>query len=399
MAVIRVARKSRRRPPETDIIAEKHYQTAIYARLSGKGKTEETIDAQIEIVRAFLKDKPQFEVVEVFADDGWSGTSWERPSFQRMMEAVRNGEIDCIVVKDLSRFAREHIGAEDYLTNIFPFLGVRFIAVTDHYDNIKVEPQEYFLASFKNLAHAYFAQETSRKISMSLRVVQEKGLYIGSRAPFGYDLDPAVPHHLLVNEGQAAIVREIFERFVSGETYTQICDAMNRDHPGAGSWSNSRIGTLLKRELYIGTVVGHKTAQALYKGEKCHRIPKEEQIRVENAAPAIISRELWDKAQETFAARRMQRSENSRKDPFRGLVYCALCGHPLTSVYSRKRSDYDHNCKRCKSGVYCSGKRLIELMRGIYGLETITLETVSAKLEKIIVRDRKRITLIERGDV
>ncbi len=385
--MIQVARKSRKGKAAPEVIALKRYRTAIYARLSGKGKTEETIDAQIRIIREYLADKPQFEVVEIFEDDGYSGTNWDRPSFQRMMEAVRSGTVDCIIVKDLSRFAREHIGAEDYLNNIFPFLGVRFIAVTDGYDNLHIEPQEYFLASFKNLAHSYFAQETSRKISQSLRVVQEKGLYIGSHAPFGYDLVPDHPHELRINKEQAAIVQEIFERFVSGATYTEICEELNRRFPDGTVWTNSRIGVIIKRELYIGTVVGHKTAQAMYKGEKCHKIPKEEQIRVEDAAPAIISKKLWDQAQKSLADRKAKRHENTLNNPFRGLVFCDLCKQSINGVYNRKRQDYDFNCKSCKCGVYCSGNRLTDLITG---------KTAISEISAIYVRDRNHITLYDK---
>ena len=382
-----MARKSRKQKAVPEIIATKRYRTAIYARLSGKGRTEETIEAQVTLIRSFLSDKSEFQVVEIFEDDGYSGTNWDRPAFQRMMEAVRSGAVDCIIVKDLSRFAREHIGAEDYLNNIFPFLGVRFISVTDGYDNLKIEPQEYFMASFKNLAHAYFAQETSRKISQSLRVVQEKGLYIGSRAPFGYDLVPGHPHELRINEEQAAVVREIVERFVQGATYTEICKELNSRFPDGTTWTNARIGTLLKRELYIGTVVGHKTAQAMYKGEKCRKIPKDEQIRVENAAPAIISMELWDSAHKSLAERKEKRHEKTVNNPFRGLVFCELCGTPIPGVFNRKRQDYDFNCKHCKAGVYCSGKRLTALAAEHGGIGNIAA---------IYVRDRKHITLYDK---
>lgn len=390
-----MARKSRKVKAAPEVIPSKRYRTAIYARLSGKGRTEETIDAQIRLVREYLRNKPAFDIVEVFADDGYSGTNWDRPSFQKMMDAVRSGAVDCIVVKDLSRFAREHIGAEDYLNNIFPFLGVRFIAVTDGYDNIHIEPQEYFLASFKNLAHAYFAQETSRKISMSLRVVQENGLYIGSRAPFGYDLDPDQPHKLHIHAEQAAIVREIFERVVSGETYTEISETLNRRFPDGTVWTNPRIGLIVHRELYIGTVIGHKTEQALYKGETRHKIPKNEQIRVENAAPAIISRELWNKAHESLEKRKIRLPMDT--NPFKGIAFCALCDREIMPAHDRKRRDFIFHCKYCKCGVYCSGSALLAMTADKLSLDTdVTEDIVQERLSRIVIRDRKHVTLLDK---
>ena len=150
-----MARKSRKTKQEFQPVQaqSKTYQTAIYARLSREAQSVETIETQIEEIQKFMENKPEFRLVDIYQDNGFSGTNFDRPDFERLMEDVRNRRIDCIIVKDLSRFAREHIGAEDYLNNIFPFLGVRFIAINDRYDNINLEPQEYFLASFKLLAH------------------------------------------------------------------------------------------------------------------------------------------------------------------------------------------------------------------------------------------------------
>lgn len=389
-----MARKSRKAKDQPEIFAPKRCRTAIYARLSGKGKTEETIEAQVALVRSFLSDKPQFEVVSVFEDDGYSGTNWDRPSFKKMMDAVRNGEVDCIVVKDLSRFAREHIGAEDYLNNIFPFLGVRFISVTDGYDNIRIEPQEFFLASFKNLAHAYFAQETSRKTSQAYRVVQEKGLYIGSHAPFGYELVPDHPHELRINEEQAAIVREVFERYASGETYPDITAAMCERYPDAAAWSEVKIGRLLNRELYIGTVVTHTSEQAMYKGEAWHKIPKEQQFRTEHAAPAIISKELWERVQKILALRKTK-FVPMEVNPFEGLTFCAVCGSEIKAVHHKKRKAFYFNCRKCHSGVYCNGGALLRLAAEcLQCSEEITPELAKQHISKIIIRDRKHIMIL-----
>ena len=167
------------------------YRTVIYARLSRENPEQEKIETQIEEIRNYILKKSMFRLTNIYADNGYSGMNFNRPAFQQMMEDLRNRKIDCIVVRDLSRFAREHIGAEDYLNNIFPFLGVRFISIRDDYDNIHVEPQEYFIASFKNFAHAYMAQETSRKVSTAKQRLQEQGKFIGSKVSYGYMRDPS----------------------------------------------------------------------------------------------------------------------------------------------------------------------------------------------------------------
>ncbi len=294
--MIQVARKSRKNqaaPSESF----KVYKTAIYARLSREGQKKETIETQIEEVRRYIQSRCVFELVDVYADDGYSGTNFQRPEFERLMEDLRNRRIDCIIVKDLSRFAREHIGAEDYLNNIFPFLGVRFIAVNDGYDNLNIEPQEYFLASFKNLAHAHFAQETSRKVAMAKRALQEQGKFVGGRTSFGYRRDPHDKHKLIICEEEAAAVREIFERVAGGESPASISKDFNCRNICSSRWTYRRIHNILSKEIYTGTLVQRTVKYTLYKKES---VPKDEQIRIEDAVPVIVDAELWHHAHDVF---------------------------------------------------------------------------------------------------
>ena len=257
-----MARKSRKNQINTSEETKfKVYRTAIYARLSRENQQSEKIESQIQEIKDYIKSRHIFELKDIYADNGYSGTNFQRPEFERLMEDVRNQKIDCIIVRDLSRFAREHIGAEDYLNNIFPFLGVRFIAINDGYDNLNLEPQEYFMASFKNLAHAYFAQETSRKVSMAKRTLQEQGKFIGSKPSFGYRRDPNDKHKLIINEEEAVIVREIFERVANGETTTRICKDLNQNNNNY-IWNVYRICAILKKEIYKGTLIQHQIGRA-----------------------------------------------------------------------------------------------------------------------------------------
>ena len=273
------------------------YKTAIYARLSREGQKKEKIEAQVEEVRSFLNNRAEFDVIEVYEDDGYSGTNFKRPAFIRMMEDVRNRKLDCIIVKDLSRFAREHIGAEDYLNNIFPFLGIRFIAVLDGYDNINITPQEYFLASFKNLAHAHFAAETSRKVSMAKRSLQEQGKFIGSKPAFGYKRDPNDKHKLVIDENIAPLIREMYTRVVNGERIVSICQDINQRDGMEKEWTYSKVYAILRKEIYKGTLVQRKKMMSQYNGEASVTVPKEKQVIIDGAVPAIVSDEIWTAAQ------------------------------------------------------------------------------------------------------
>ncbi len=399
--MIQVARKSRKNQAAApDSMEFKVYKTAIYARLSREGQQKETIETQIEEVRKYIQSRCVFELVDVYADDGYSGTNFQRPEFERLMEDLRNRRIDCIIVKDLSRFAREHIGAEDYLNNIFPFLGVRFIAVNDGYDNLNIEPQEYFLASFKNLAHAHFAQETSRKVSMAKRALQEQGKFIGSKVSFGYKRDPNDKHKLVIDEEQAPIIREIFKRAAAGETVTKICRDFNQRDLGC-QWDVTRLCAILKKEIYKGTLVQRRTVTSLYKNEAMHRIPKHEQICVKNAVPAIVEPDLWEKANAVIAQRNAKRHEGLPENPYRNLVFCGKCGKKTASGFRRDLSDFTFNCTKCKNGVFVKGKHLHQAVREHLHLSEsveITGELVREKFSRILIFSRNNIVFEDGGD-
>jgi len=400
--VIQVARKSRKNQENiAEKISFKVYKTAIYARLSKKNQQSEKIESQIEELQNYIKSRRIFELVDIYADDGYSGTNFQRPEFERLMKDVRSRKINCIIVRDLSRFAREHIGAEDYLNNIFPFLGVRFIAINDGYDNLNLEPQEYFMTAFKNLAHEYFAQETSRKVSMLQKEFQKQGKFVGSKPAFGYQRDPDDCHKLIINEEQAEIIREIFQRAADGETIWQIAkDLIQREIKGC-AWRDSRISAILKKEIYKGVLIQHQSEVSVYKGEKRHSVSKDEQIRIEGAVPAIVSSELWEKANAVVAEREAERHRNSPENPYKNLAYCGKCGKKVICGFVKKRGDFELNCTKCKSGVFVKGKAINKAVRNHLKLPEdteITRDFLNEKLEKILIFDRKNIVFVDRSD-
>lgn len=396
-----MARKSRKNPVDsTEKINFKIYKTAIYARLSKENQQGEKIETQIEEIRNYIENRRIFEIVDVYEDNGYSGTNFHRPEFERLMEDIRNRKIDCIIVRDLSRFAREHIGAEDYLNNIFPFLGVRFIAINDGYDNLNIEPQEYFMTAFKNLAHEYFAQETSRKVGMMKKEFQKQGKFAGSNPAFGYLRDPDDRHKLIINEDEAVVIREIFRRAADGETTRQIAkDLVQREVKGC-AWRDSRISAILKKEIYKGILVQHQTEKSFYTNEKRRRIAGNEQIRTENV-PAIVSPELWEKANAVVTEREAGRHRNSPENPYKNLAFCGKCGKKVICGFVKKRGDFELNCTRCKSGVFAKGKVINEMVRNHLKLPEdteITRDFLNERFEKILIFDRKNIVLIDRGD-
>lgn len=386
-----MARKSRKNQEMTFKI----YKTAIYARLSREQQSLEKIQMQVDEVKEYLKNRQIFELVDVYMDNGYSGTNFQRPEFERLMEDLRNGKIDCIVVKDLSRFAREHIGAEDYLNNIFPFLGVRFIAINDGYDNLNIEPQEYFLASFKSLANAHFALETSKKVKQAKKTLQEQGKFIGSRVSFGYKKDLNDKHKLVIDEEKATIVREIFEKIANDERTKDVASYLNEKYKQNGYvWKVERIDTLLKKEIYKGVLTQRQTVTDMYKME---RMPKDEQIRIENAVPAIVTAELWQKANDVIKQRNMAKHDVP-ENPYKGLVFCGRCQKKIAGGFRRDVMDFTFNCSRCKSGIFAKGEQINQAVREHLKLSTeITAEFLAQHFEKIEIFGKKRIVLQDKG--
>lgn len=348
-----------------------------------------------------MESRRIFELIDIYSDNGYSGTNFQRPEFERLMEDIRNQKVDCIIVRDLSRFAREHIGAEDYLNNIFPFLGVRFIAINDGYDNLNIEPQEYFMTAFKNLAHEYFALETSRKVSMIRKEYQKQGKFVGSKPAFGYQRDLDDKHKLIIKENEATIIREIFQKAADGETTYKIAKNLIQREIKGCAWNDSRIYSILKKEIYKGTLVQRQTVTSFYNGEKRHNIPKDEQIRIENGVPAIVSPELWEKANAVIAERQRKKHDGIPENPYKNLVFCGKCNKKVICSFVRKHDDFEMNCIRCKNGVFVKGKIINKTVRSHLNLPEnteITKALLNEKFEKILVFNRKNILLIDRGD-
>ena len=392
-----MARKSRKNPfDSTEKIKFKVYKTAIYARLSKENQHGEKIETQVDEVRNYIENHRIFELVDIYADNGYSGTNFQRPEFERLMEDIRNRKIDCIIVRDLSRFAREHIGAEDYLNNIFPFLEVRFIAINDGYDNLNLEPQEYFMTAFKNIAHEYFAQETSRKVATAKRELQKQGKFIGSRPAFGYQRDPDDKHKLIINEEKAIIVREIFQRVADGETTVEI----SKDFIQRGiNWNHNKICTILKKEIYKGILIQHKSEKSLYKNEQLHIIPENEQIKAVGAVPAIVSPELWEKANAVISERQRKKHDGIPENPYKNLAFCGKCRKKVIISFQRRDWNFVFNCERCNNGVFSSEKNMNQMVRNHLKLpenSEITRNLLNEKIEKIIIFDRKNIVFIDK---
>ena len=288
-------------------------------------------------------------VVDEYIDDGWSGTNFERPSFQRMIDDIEDGKINCVVTKDLSRLGRNYILTGQYTEIYFPSKGVRYIAINDNVDTINGESE---LAPFLNILNEMHARQTSKKVKAAMHTRFANGAHYGAYAPLGYVKDPDKKGHLLIDPETRWIVEKIFDLAVHGRgaaSITRILVEEKVPTPGwlnyerygtfaniyagapaekAYAWTIAQVKSILKEETYIGHSVHNKQSNISFKNKKKVRKPQEEWYRVENTHEAIISEEVFQKVQELIASRRRKR-RNGTTQIFAGLIKCADCGWSL----------------------------------------------------------------------
>jgi len=329
----------------------------------GRRPGADTLESQKRLITTYIENTPSLTLAGLWCDNGHTGTNFERPKFEQLMEYVRRGQIDCIVVKDLSRFGRNYKETGNYLERIFPFMNVRFIAINDNFDTLTADRNEYgFIVPLKNLMNETYSRDISQKISSAIASKEKRGEFIGVWAPYGYKKSEAHRHHLKINEDTAPIIREIFTLRMTGMGYTGIARKLNERGVVSPSaylyktglttnkkyrdtlWTTWNIKEILRNEVYIGHLVQGKRTQQSYKQARNERYAPTDEWRItRNAHEAIIDEQTFQAAQELAKERSkayyaMLKNNGAVKTPnmFRRLVYCADCGRALSrrQVYS-----------------------------------------------------------------
>ena len=335
------------------------YHAAIYLRLSQEdgdisvsAKNESnSISTQRDLIHAYLKKQADILYETEFCDDGYTGTNFDRPGFTEMMKAVREKRVDCIIVKDLSRFGRDYIESGKYIQKIFPMLGIRFIAINDGYDSADSENQSNdFVLPFKNLINDSYSRDISIKSRSNLEVKRRNGEFVGNFAVFGYMRSPDDKHKLVVDEEAAVIVRNIFNWKQEGWNAQQIANHLNKLHvpspmeykkkcgqnyrtsfktKATAEWSAVAVLRILKNPVYIGVLEQGKSTTPNYKVKT--RVVKDESkwARVENAHEAIITSAQYELVQIVLGMDTCRAENNEEIYPFSGLIYCADCQSPM----------------------------------------------------------------------
>lgn len=416
-------------------------KVGIYCRLSIEDKDKlKTDDSQsIQNQKAMLRDycrERNWEIYDIYCDDGYSGIDRNRPEFNRLLCDCENSNINIVLCKDQSRFSRDTIVIEQYINDKFLEWGIRFIGVADNADS---DSEMYgTMRLFTSAYNEMYVKDISSKIRRTLTYKKEQGQFIGSFAPYGYMIDPNDKHHLVIDEETALVVKMIFDMYVSGKGYRKIVQELNSQRilsPSAykekigskyvncnadssnakGLWTQSTIAAILRNEIYTGTLVQGKSHNISYKNKKRKKVGQEDWIRIPDTHKAIIDTDTWLRTQERLNSHTRVGKCSQELSPLSGKVKCSLCGHPMKrNVYYNKAKTikyYGLQCASYKTGAMnCPNKssisglileqNILEELNTIVEqyCQTDELQLVDINIEQLKELEKKLSVLTERQD-
>lgn len=388
--LIRAANSGQALPEQAQPQATEIVYTAVgYARLSvletRDRKDNEALQNQKALLQEFIRSQKDLKLVSLYEDNGETGTNFHRPGFEEMMKAIYAGKANCIVVKDLSRFGRDYIEAGNFLDNVFPAMGVRFISIGDGYDSADATTADCLVVALKNLMNQMYSKDISRKSGSVLREKIQRGEFIGAYAAYGYIKDPLDKHRIIVDPEAATVVKEIFQKRLGGMSNMGITRWLNeagvlspccyRYQKGIlidqrfaqpKPWKIETVKSILRNQVYLGHMVQGRRRSEFYAGIPDRLLPQSEWTIVENTHEAIISQEDFDAVQALCAEKNREyharlgkydylgKSENILK----GLVFCGDCGRPMVrykQVIKGKSVSYHYMCPNYAAQLEQSG--------------------------------------------
>lgn len=369
-----MARKTRKQPllalPASENKHDITYRAGLYLRLSVESQAEmenNSLGHQKEICMDYLREKPEIQIWETYIDNGLTGTTFDRKEFQRMVADLQAGTINCVVVKDLSRFGRNYLDVDEYLNEKFPAWGVRFISVLERFDTSVPGKDSSLIIPFRNILNYYYVQDFSQKVRSSFQAKMERGEFLGNsfNTPYGYIRD-VEKRTFRINPETAPTVQMMFQLRADGASLCGIAKLFNQNgvpcptrylyEKGATKlakyaeqvWTYGTVRTILNNEVYLGHRIHHKQIYA-YPGDKRRITALEEQIRILNAHEPLVSKELFDKVQQLNQATKerskrlnhLPKPDCDFRDGIRGNIYCGDCGARIIfqpSKYGKNRN-------------------------------------------------------------
>lgn len=406
------------------------YHAAVYVRLSkedmNSGDSDKTesnsISNQKQLVLDYVKDKPEIDIVSIRVDDGYTGTNYDRPSFQRMMDDIKAGTVNCVIVKDLSRFGREYINAGKYIDRLFPYYGVRLIAINDGIDTITRDSSDGFNIILKNLMNDNYCRDISIKVRSQLKVKRKNGEFVGAFTPYGYRKKADDKNVLEIDEYAGAVVRDIFQWKIEGMNQDGIAKKLNdmgilspleyKRSEGIpymnafktndqAQWTAVAVRRILTNPVYIGTLVQGVHTRPNYKIKQVVVKPQEEWDVVPDAHESIIGVRTFELVQRLMELDTRTSPKELALSPMAGLVVCGDCGGPMVRKMTTDRGKkYEYYvCGNNRKDGSCSGHRipkqeleaavlalLQEHIRLVAEMNQCVHEIQAAPLHKIAVR-------------
>lgn len=314
----------------------------------------ESITSQRQILTEYISDLPDIELYDEYVDDGYSGTNFERPSFKRMLKDIVDKKINCVIVKDLSRFGRNYSGVGNYLEELFPLFNVRFISILDRCDSyLRPESVSNIIVPIKNIMNESYSRDLSLKLRASLDTRKRNGKFVGTYAVYGYKKDPENHNALIVDDEVTDVIKRIFNDYIKGNSKCAIAKQLNKEgipspaeykgqqgiskyvgQYGSVGWKDSSVRKILENPIYIGTLVQKYREKISYKINKFRIIPKEERIKCLNAVEPIIDEETFNKAQ-SLLLRDTKTCFNSKSvDELSGFIHCGDCKRGMSKQRS-----------------------------------------------------------------
>jgi Site-specific recombinases, DNA invertase Pin homologs len=387
------------------------YQAAIYIRLSredGDKEESNSVVNQKSMLCRYVNDQKDVALYDIYIDDGYTGTNFERPSFKRMIRDIRDNKINCVIVKDLSRFGRDYIETGNYLERYFMEYNIRFIAINDNIDSLYT--QYDMLLPIKNIFNQQYALDISKKVQSAFKAKQREGQFIGAFPSYGYFRDPKEKHALIIDEYAAAVVRRIFGMYAQGVGKLSIARILNEEGVLCPSeyknqngmnyhnsnrlcrtnyWTYSTIHHILKNQMYLGDMVQGKTKRRM-KG-KAHYLPEEQWVIVRGMHPAIVDHLLWQRVQDRLNNGNGAITFNQDISIFAGLLKCGDCGRALAKNSNLGKPHYVCATYKNYGKAKCSSHRINQEL-----LQEIILEDLKIILSKIqnvsdLVEEQKKI--------
>ena len=359
----------------------KKWNVGVYLRLSsddGDKSESNSIGNQRSLIKRYISNEKELKIIDYYIDDGYSGTTFDRPDFERMIRDIRTNKIDCIIVKDLSRLGRNYIEVGNYIEKEFPRYSVRFIAINDNVDSFK-DPKSVnnVIVPFKNLMNDEYARDISNKVRSVLDNKRINGQFIGSTAPYGYIRDPNDKYKFKIDTKAAKVVKKIFSMIIDGKSRKEVADELNSLNiltpalykneetnykytvkDKTGIWNNKKINKILQDRTYIGDLVQGKRKKVSHKVNKTLDVAEDNWIIINNHHKAIIDKEVFERVQDIIYERTIRVKKSNELDVFSGHLCCSECGNNLVikkakgyeyyycSTYLKKKECTNHSYRK-----------------------------------------------------